>query len=513
MITLPLLNRETKRPRQSYYRFLAILSLVVVVFAILGGLFALYPRVVGTTRMLAIPSNDNIGMDYYHESMGYLGRTDAEIDSDLAQIQLVTHKLKVYYNPFPHLSETGIDPLEIVKNIVRKAKARKMYVVWTENDDNVTLTDATWGQYAKKVIADAAEAHSVGADEFLVGNEISLHNNGDPGFNDINLPGRIKQLVIDCQTNFPGIKGYEEGWYKSESWHNATLGPLNKIYFSLYESWHNFKADLDRVVTYFGKKAEVGELSTMATKGALNDNEEEWARELMRRYDYARQKGIMTWLFAFRETHNDGFGLFQTTPPNQPHDIWNYLRGLKTFTYHEFLSDNFNNGTMQAFSGDGYNYRKRLRANAFNQVLASVPVPDYVFRGVASPISTSGPETWRAMRLVVRYSDINNYYFVDIEPNYNKVELFRRQGGVESYLAGVSTPLLLGTDYDFEIRVSGSGAATKLQVFWDTVKIIDLTDTGNSNLNAGDIGMKNNGVTGDIDDVVVTDFEQVVYWK
>ena len=513
MITLPLLNRETKRPKKSHYRFLLILSLLVVVLGILGGLIALYPRVVWTTRMLAIPSNDNIGVNYYHESMGYLRLTDAEIDSDLAQIQLVTHKLKVYYNPFAHISGTGTDPLEIVKNIVQKAKARNMYVVWTENDDHVKLTDATWGQYAKKVIADAAEAHSVGADEFLVGNEISLHNNGDPGFNDTNLPVRIKQLVIACQTNFPGTKGYEDGWYKSDNWHTATLGPLNKIYFTLYESWHNFKADLDRIVTYFGKKAEIGEVSTMATKRGLDDNEEEWTLELMRRYDYARQKGMPIWPFTFRETHNNSFGLFQTNPPNQPHDIWNYLRGLKTFTYHEFLSDNFNDGTMQAFSGDGYNYRKRLRANAFNKVLASVPVPDYVFRGVASPISTSGPEMWRAMRLVVRYSDINNYYFVNIEPNYNRVELYRRQGGVESYLAGVSTSLQLGTDYDFEIRISGSGAATKIQVIWDTVKIIDLTDTGNASLNTGEFGMKNNGVMGDIDDVVVTDFEQVVLLK
>ena len=113
------------------------------------------------------------------------------------------------------------------------------------------------------------------------------------------------------------------------------------------------------------------------------------------------------------------------------------------------------------------------------------------------------------MGLVFRYIDDNNFYMVSIEPNDSKIQLFRRQRGVDTVLQEVTTPLQVGTDYDFEVRIAGSGSGTKIQVFWNTTKIFDLTDRGNIHLNLGKIGMKNNGVMSDLDDVTVTDFEQV----
>lgn len=287
---------------------------------------------------LSIPPENDIGIDYYHESMDYLPVTNEQIDRDLNLISQVTHKIKVYHSPFVHThmreDKTTANALDVVENIVRRAKAHHMYVVWTENDDSIKLTDAAWPDYTRAVIDDAANAHNAGADEFVVGNELSNHNNGDPGYNPVQFPERIKQLVSDCASNFPGPRSYEDVWYTSKYWHSSGLGPLHKIYFTLYEPWHVFENALNQIVAYFGKNAEIGEISTMTTKSALKDDEQAWTRDLMQRYDYARQKGASIWLFTFCEPQNDSFGLFQTVGSTlQPHDIWDYLTKRKTLSY------------------------------------------------------------------------------------------------------------------------------------------------------------------------------------
>lgn len=503
------LERANKQSRaiysqreQRYYwiTLLVLLSLASLFIGVTQVLIMQLPPP-HVTKLTAPPAS-RMGMDYYHESMGYIRLTDAQLISDLQQIKHVMNQLKVYHNPYNAAS------LGYVMHIVRIAKARHMYVVWTENDDTTTLTDANWDEYSRAVIADAAQAASAGANEFLVGNEISLHNNGDHEYSDEQLPSRIKQLVMDCKTNFPGSKGYEDGWFKSDSWHRATLGPLDKIYFTLYEPWHTFKTEMDSIVSYFGKRAEIGELGTMTTEGQLHYSDQDWTRELMRRYDYARQKGITVWLFTFRETTNDGYGLFRFTPLNQAKGIWAYLEGRATITYQPILSVNFSKGTMGPFRGDGYMYNNRLRATAFNApVLADVPISNYVFRGTAVPTISSGPETWRAMRLVVDYTNADNYYFIDIEPNGNKIQLLRRQNGIETNLESVTGQAQLGTKHDFEIRVSKNGGTTSIQVYWDTVKIIDIIDIEGRLATEGKVGMINNGIGGEIADVVITGIE------
>jgi hypothetical protein len=62
--------------------------------------------------------------------------------------------------------------------------------------------------------------------------------------------------------------------------------------------------------------------------------------------------------------------------------------------------------------------------------------------------------------------------------------------------------------YSFELRISGNGRAMHIQVFWDTVKIFDINDMKNTHLASGAVGMKNNGVTAEMEDLVLTDFEQ-----
>jgi hypothetical protein len=494
-------------------KLLTLLSAIglLLVLGFIAVLNCIRPSNMKPIVTLTIPAEKQIGMDYYHESMDYLWLTNEQVERDLNLISQVTHKIKVYHNPFrqkyTRSDKTTANALEVVKNIVRKAKAHHMYVVWTENDDSIQLTDALWESYSKAVIADAAEARSVGADEFLVGNEIANHNNSDPGFNDVNLPRRIKHLVTDCGTAFPGPRGYQEGWYKSESWYKAKIAPLHKIYLTLYETWHIYKSALDQIVTSFGDRAELGEVSTMAPKSELHQDEQAWTRDLLRRYDYARQKGIPIWLFTFREPGKDSLGLFQGNQTLQAHDIWQYLTKQKTLTYPQLLSHNFQDGTTQAFTGDGYIYHHRLRVNEFKQAIAQIPAADYVFRGLVRPVEASGPEKWRAMRLVFRYRDANNYYFVNIEPNDDRVQLFKRENEKEISPADTPSPVQFGEDYDFEIRVHGSGTHTSIQVFWNTVQLLVIPDSGGSSLLSGAVGMKNNGVTGELSEVLVTGIE------
>ena len=452
-------------------------------------------------KVLRVPSADKLGINYYHESMGYLKRTPAEIVRDLREIRTVTTHVKIYHNPLVPTS------LALAQFIVQQAREIGLSVVWTENDDNVTLTDANWPEYARSVIADAAVAYSAGAVEFLVGNEISNHNNGDPGYNDTNLPTRIKQLANDSSGNFPGPRGYEEGWYKSPSWQAAGLGSLSHLYFTLYEPWYRFKTAFDGIASTFGTRAEIGELSTMTTQNELHYTEEEWTRELLRRYDYATQKGLVAWLFTFDDFANDGFGLFYADP-HTPHAIWDYLLGKKIMSYHD-IPFTFEGPSLTGSLNARSAQQNRIRVGDFTDpVLAHIPLTDYVFRGVVKPISTSGAEKWRAIRLVFRYRDLGNYYFVNIEPNDNKVQLYRRTNAVETSMDEIATPVHIGSEYGFELRVSDTATGTHIQLFWDTTKIIDKTDTQHITTTTDAVGMQNNGATGEMSDIVITDFER-----
>lgn len=491
-------------------RFLLVLILVVSMPAFV----AAAPQPLAMTSLLTVPPDSAIGIDYYHESMGYITRSPIGIQRDLDEISQITSKIKVYHSPYPIgdlLSPAST--LVVMKQIVRMARARHMYVVWTENDDRVTLTDANWSDYALRVVTDAAQAHQAGADEFLVGNEISLHNNGDPGFSDSQLPGRIRELAAACKHVFAGKIGYEDGWFKNGTWSLKTMAPLDKLYFTLYEPYHTYATALDAIVARLGAHAELGEVGAADAKQTLHDSEEDWTRDLLRRYDYARLNHIHIWLFAFRETDNNGYGFFPLSAPavtGQPHAIWNYIRRRAFLAYHNLLHCDFYDAAQQCFIGDGYLKQGSLYANAFDQpLLATVGRTDFVFRGVLTPLATTGGESWRATRIVFRYNDPSNYYHLDIMPNSQQWQLYRRQYGQDVLLSmGSAEKLALGSDNDFEIRSQGYGQDTLLQLFWNDTKIIDLHDTGNVQVNGYQLGIKNNGISCTLSAVLVTDFEQ-----
>lgn len=253
--------------------------------------------------------------------MGYISRSNAEIDTDLDRIIAKGFtSVKVYHNPLTS------NTLDTCVNIVERAKAKGLHVVWTENNDNTTLTAANWSTYTAAVISDASSANNAGADEFLVGNEMSIHNNGDSMFDDGTFEGHIKDLVSDCAGNFPRIKGYEEGWWKKDTWSNSGLGSVAKIYFTLYENMADFTSHANDIWSKFGKRAIIGEWSTQSTMAESSSGESDWSTQLLNRRSVLRGIGISRYVFCYRDTgannNNMGFGLWKYTV-DEPHDIWN----------------------------------------------------------------------------------------------------------------------------------------------------------------------------------------------
>lgn len=248
-------------------------------------------------------------MNYYHESMGYVPRTDAEINTDLDIIDKLVPAgdkkyLKIYYNPY------NADNLANCKNICEIAKHRGYYVVWTENNDNTELTTEGWSTYSSLVVADSAEAEDSGADEFLVGNEISIHNDESSMFADGNLETAIKGLITACGSSFTGLYGYEEGWWKAGTWYSSGLGNLNKIYLTLYESWADFQTHAADIYTKFGGSAVIGEYSDQSTfedTQYVTHTEASWASSIYLRTQFLRDLGFRIFYpFTFYDSNEGG---------------------------------------------------------------------------------------------------------------------------------------------------------------------------------------------------------------
>ncbi len=496
---------------------------------------------------LTPPPTSNLGICYYHESMGYLGRTTAQIAQDLSNIAKVCKAIKVYHNPLPQnaggISSTS--SLTTAISIVQMAKALGFHVVWVENiDQGQVLTDSTtnlsnpaayewkWADYSAQVVIDAVSAQAAGADEFLVGNEIIGSNHyfsTDPGtlmptaIYTAAFPGYVSGLVDACRASFTGVIGYQELDTVTSMWHSGTtpqLQHLDKIYFDTYEKYLNFQNSVTTESLDFGGKAAVGETSSVDVLGNIGYyvaySEADWARELMRRYDFIRQNGLTAYLFTYGDpsSSSNGFGLRKNTSDNQTfHDIWYYLLRQRTISYTQYFYDLFPPDDFTGGSGGGGG---GLNVdNTHTSAIATAPASDYVYRGRTQWQSNTG-----SVRLVARYTDANNYYCINIDVGNNQAKFIRRQTGVETQL-GSTVPWpphgsfegsfsgSTFTPFDFEIRVQGQGAATSVWASMDTYKIVDQVDSGNTSLNSAQFGALYVNNTATIENVVCSSIEQI----
>jgi len=170
------------------------------------------------------------------------------------------------------------------------------------------------------------------------------------------------------------------------------------------------------------------------------------------------------------------------------------------------LSKDFNDGTIQGYSS-GSNVGNKLRVTDWD---TSVYYPiqfneDVIYKAKVTPISVSGAEQWRSARLAVRYQDDSNYYFLQILPNDNTMQIWRRVLATETLIAtSGAISVSLGTAYEIEWKITGNGGNTKHTITVDGVEIIsETTDAGNTVLNKGYFGFRNNGAVADFDDVTL----------
>lgn len=250
-------------------------------------------------------------MNYYHESMGFNTTTSASILQDLLAIQTFTNRIKIYHDPYTN--NGGIDPttsLNACINITNIAKTLGMHVVWTVNVDNVGpyFTDANWPDYVSKVQADANVAQSLGIDTFCVGNEISLHNNGDPGFSD--LPARIKSLI--AATTFNGTVSYEMSSNELAAWVSEGMGSVQTLYLHIYSSETSFKNIATTAWNAFGNKMQIGEFSTTIAgfETDAHSDPDIWTQQLSRRTQILQNLGFTSaYYFEWRNGANNSYGL------------------------------------------------------------------------------------------------------------------------------------------------------------------------------------------------------------
>lgn len=259
-------------------------------------------------------------INYYHESMGYIQRSMDEVLDDLSLIKSKFDAIHLYHNPYIP------DNMPQIVFTAKKAKEAGLYVVWVENNDTTQLTEAEWGNYSSLVKQDVVWARKAGADEFLVGNEISIHNDSSSGFDDTNLPIKVKTLVNDCKQYFDGVVSYQEGWWKKDSWYNDQLENVEKIYFTLYENFSDFNSNLDDIWQKFGSRASIGEWSTQSTLDSSATDEADWANKIEQRLNVLKGLGIDHSYFCFRDTgennNQKGFGLIRSDR-EFPHLAWN----------------------------------------------------------------------------------------------------------------------------------------------------------------------------------------------
>jgi hypothetical protein len=263
------------------------------------------------------------GINYYHESQGFLYRPYNAVKQDMKLIKSRFNTVKLYHNPFTP------NTLEYIATVTEIAKNEGLFVIWNENNDDRTFTETNWLEYIDRVKDDCLVASRLHVDEFLVGNEISIHNDNSAGFNDTNLPIKIKNLVAACRQLVDMPLSVEEGWWKKDAWNAAGLGLMDRIFFTLYENASDFQSIATQLKSTFGDHAVIGEWSTQGTYAQSASNELDWANQLAARKEFLEELQMPNFLFCFRDTglddNNKGFGMFRFDAM-KPHLAWSFMK-------------------------------------------------------------------------------------------------------------------------------------------------------------------------------------------
>ena len=247
-----------------------------------------------------------LGMNYYHESMmnsggHYITRSAGEASTDLDNINKITPDVKFYMNPYISGNEAWVLQLTSI------AKQKGMHVVVVMNVDDRQLSNDSWGDYSNLVV-NTAKDFSGKADEFVVGNEISLH-----GIDRSDVGNLVEPLISSVKSVFNGDVSYEAFWYEKDS----LKGYSGKLYFNMYETLDNFKANVNEMNTDFGSNANIGEFGV--DMNSVNNNESAQIAQLQQRWDIIQStQAPVAYIFTYREPSVTGFGLLRPDDSMKP---------------------------------------------------------------------------------------------------------------------------------------------------------------------------------------------------
>lgn len=263
---------------------------------------------------IQIASAAKLGMNYYHETMmnsagnHFIDRSLQQVSSDLDDIKNLTNNLKFYMNP---LAAGNLDWVGKVNEI---AKQKGIHTVVVMNTEDRILDNSNWQEYVSAVLS-ASSFFNGKIDEFIVGNEISLHTTLPRE----DLQRRVVNLINECKKYFSGPVSYQAFWYEKDNW----KGYSGKIYFNLYEDFARFKTNALEMNNSFGSNAYVGEFGNeLVSNGQLDSTNQ--ANEIRQRWSILQATlSPIAYVFTYKEPSKTGFGLIDSNGSHLP--SWNIL--------------------------------------------------------------------------------------------------------------------------------------------------------------------------------------------
>lgn len=257
-----------------------------------------------------------LGVNYYHETMmknghKYIERTTSQVGKDLDSIKSVAKYVKLYSNPY----STGNK--EWAAQVAAIAKGKGLYTVIVMNTEDRTISYSSWQDYSNRVMANC-EYYNGKANEFIVGNEISLHSS----MSKADIKKKVETLITSCKTKFSGPVSYEAFWYEKDQWKGYT----GKLYFNMYERLNSYTTNVKEMNTLFGSNAYIGEFGEDLYDESTSRDEAWQALELKKRIDVAKAtRSPVIYIFAYKEPSYTGFGLVRMDDTKRP--AWNILTG------------------------------------------------------------------------------------------------------------------------------------------------------------------------------------------
>jgi hypothetical protein len=244
-----------------------------------------------------------LGVNYYAESLvgdwglPYHPLSIEQVGRDFDNIKTISNNVKLYLNPYVNAN------LPWVQQVAAQAETRGMHTVVNIFADHRRLDAGNWDDYANRVV-NACSAMNGKVDEFIVGNEITLHSS----MSRTDIRDRVIVLMDRCDAVFDGQVSYEEFWYANDVWR----GTNRPIYFMMYENIGAFRNNMAELSANFGSNGYIGEWGEDLLEDSI-EHDEQWQKDqIQQRWDVIKNSPApVAYLFTYREPSWTSFSMLR----------------------------------------------------------------------------------------------------------------------------------------------------------------------------------------------------------